>query len=653
MCGISGYVTPHGVAMSDIEKMNGFLSHRGPDDEGMMIGSDRKAGLGHKRLSIIDLSSGHQPMTNEDGSLSITFNGEIYNYREIRKSLVERHEFVTRSDTEVILHLYEEKGVECLKYLRGMFAFAIHDGRNGRVFAARDHFGQKPFYYFHDENGRFAFASEIKSLLALMPELREMDCSALYEYFTLRIITPPRSMFKRVRKLPPGHYLIFENGGLTVQRYWKLNFLPKQQLSFSEATEALHEEIKKTVSYHLISDVPVGAFLSGGLDSSLIVAMMSECGSKGFKTFSGDVPYDRFSEGPYARLVAERYQTHHHEMTISPSLVRLLPKLVWHLDEPSDPLSVCMYCISELARKEVKVVMGGDGGDELFGGYDRYYGNIYVSYYALLPKVIRERIMKPLFDRIPEGFWYRSLSHQLRWIDQLSYFEAGERYAKSLGYFYFSDSFKKELYTETFWKRAGLFDPEANLQEYFDGASADDLIDRMLSVDVMTRMPDHPNMILDRMTMAHGLEARSPFLDHKLAEFCATLDSSFKVKRTQRRRIQVALAKRLLPEALIHKPKQGFSSPLIYLLKDEFLYLFQLFLHDSSLVRDGYLNARIIDRMLVEHLSQKADHGNRLWLICNAEVWYRMHIEGQECGQLSQYILDGWSAGRKMPRTYQ
>lgn len=643
MCGISGYINPSGVSKHDIELMNDAVRHRGPDDEGIFINTDHTVGLGHKRLSIIDLSSGHQPMTTEDGRLAITFNGEIYNFKEIKESLAKNHRFKTQSDTEVLLYLYEEKGVQCLKYLRGMFAFAIYDTWNKKLFAARDHFGQKPFYYSYDGHGRFIFSSEIKSLLAIDPNLGEMDCSALYEYLTLRIITPPRSMFKRIRKLPPSHYLTFEDEHLDIRRYWNLSYIPKQKLSFDDAQEGLKEEIEEAVRYHLISDVPVGAFLSGGMDSSLIVTMMNEVGSKGFKTFSGNVPYENYSEGPYAKMVADQYQTDHHELTINPSLVRLLPDLVWHLDEPSDPLSVCMYCLSELTSKEVKVVMGGDGGDELFGGYDRYYGNLYVSYYALLPEIFRKKIISGLLDHMPEGFWYRSLSHKLRWIHQMSFYNGGERYAKSLSYFYFSDRYKKELYTKKFREQSGMFDPEKNISEYFNSARADDLIDRMLSADSMTRMPDHPNMILDRMTMAHGLEARSPFLDHKLAEYCATLDTQFKVKGTSRRRIQVELAKRYLPPDLINKPKQGFSSPLTYMLHDEFRLLFRLFLSNSSLVRDGHLNGAPIKRILDEHLSRKADNGNRLWLLCNAEVWYRMFIEGQSRESLKQYIRRGAS----------
>jgi len=637
MCGIAGYINPQGVKGSDIDLMNKMLQHRGPDDAGIYLGLDRTIGLGHRRLSIIDLDTGHQPMSNEDGTLWITYNGEIYNFEDVKKTLIDRHKFRTKSDTEVILHLYEEKGEACVNDLRGMFALAIYDTQRRKLFMARDHLGQKPLYYYHNGD-TFAFASEIKAILALKPELRELDCHALYEYLTIRIITPPRSMFLQIRKLPPGHTLTYHRGDIQIKRYWHLQYEPKLSASFEDILVELDQRIESTVKYHLVSDVPVGAFLSGGMDSSLVVTMMHKVNDKPFKTFTGDVPYANYSELPYAQLVADQNSTDHHELTIYPSLVRKLADLVWHLDEPSDPLSICMYCISELARREVKVVLGGDGGDELFGGYDRYYGNVYASYYALIPEKLRRSVLKQVLERMPEGFWYRSWSHRLRWIHQISFSTNSERYAKSLSYFYFSDRFKRDLYTDKFRKAVQTFDPEWTLREYFNSENASELIDKMLYTDSMTRMPDHPNMILDRMTMAHGLEARAPFLDHKLAEFCACIPPHFKIKGMKRRYIQVKLAKKYLPKALIKKKKQGFSSPLTYLLKDEFRFLYRLFLNDSSLVRDGYLNQVFITQLLNEHLSEKVDHGNRLWLLCNAEVWYRMQIKNQGRNEMRDYI---------------
>ena len=566
-------------------------------------------------------------MGNEDETVWITFNGEIYNFQDIRKELEGTHRFATNSDTEVILHLYEEKGSDCLKYLRGMFAFAIYDFRERKLFIARDHLGQKPLYYCHEGNS-LSFASEIKSLLALDPALAEMDGEALYEYLALRIITPPRSMFRKIRKLPPAHYLVFQDGKTTIERYWSLRYEPKLSGDFHSVMEELENRILSTVKYHLVSDVPVGAFLSGGMDSSLVVAMMSRFAGGPFKTFTGDVPYKDFSEIPYAKMVSDKYGTESRTFTILPSLIRTLPELVWHLDEPSDPLSICMYYIAELARKEVKVVLGGDGGDELFGGYDRYYGNSYASYYALLPEPLRKHVLEKLLNVLSEGFWYRSISHKLKWVHQISFHEGADRYSKSLGYFYFANGLYKDLLTDSFRKRIGRFEPEDSIRSHFNAPNAKELVDRMLYADTMTRMPDHPVMILDRMTMAHGLESRSPFLDHKLAEFCAAIPPRFKIKHMKLRYIQTALASKYLPGELLSRRKQGFSSPLTYLLDEEFRLLYRTFLSDSRLVQEGYLNPAVIRGLLSDHLEKRQDHGQRLWLLCNSEIWYRMYIDG-------------------------
>jgi asparagine synthase (glutamine-hydrolysing) len=635
MCGIVGYINPSGVTESDIQRMSKAVFHRGPDETGAFIKNG--VGLGQQRLSIIDLGTGQQPMCNEDGKIWITFNGEIYNFKDIKPDLEKRHHFKTNSDTEVIIHLYEEKGEACLQDLRGMFAFAIYDFNKKKLFAARDHLGQKPFYYWHDEN-IFAFASEIKSLIELNPALKEMDPDALYEYLTIRIITPPRSMFKKIRKLPPAHYLTFQDGNLSINRYWDLKYEPKLSGDLNEVMDELEKKIQETVEYHLVSDVPVGAFLSGGLDSSMVVAMMSKLVNGRVKTFSGDVPYKNFSEIFYARKVAEKYNTESYEFTFIPSLIKTLPDIIWHLDEPSDSLCVAMYYISELARKHVKVVLGGDGGDELFGGYDRYYGNVYASYYALLPKLVRRQVTEKLLKLMPEGFWYQSLSHKLKWIHQISFYDGGERYSKSLSYFYFSEKYFDYLYTEKFKSSIDGFDPEASIKKYFDSDNAEELIDKMLHSDSMIRMPDHPVMILDRMTMAHSLEARAPFLDHKLAEFCASIPPKFKVKGRQRRYIQLELAKKYLPTEVIERKKQGFSSPLTYLLEDEFKFLFKTFLENSRLVEEGYLNGDFIHKLLADHLERKVDNGQRLWLLCNSEIWYRMYIDGMSRDDLSKVL---------------
>ncbi len=625
MCGICGVVSPRADASLPLQHMCDVLAHRGPDDAG--VHREPGIGLGHRRLSIIDLDGGHQPLSNEDGTVWIVFNGEIYNYRELRASLEGRHRFATASDTEVIVHLYEEKGERCVEELRGMFAFAIWDRRDGSLLLARDHLGQKPLFYTHGPD-RLAFASEIKALLAMDPGLQELNPHALHQYLSLRLIAPPLTMFQRIYKLPPAHILRYRGGRIQVRRYWDLRYEPKHTMDEEELLDALEERMLETVRAHLVSDVPVGAFLSGGLDSSLVVAMMSQVADRPVKTFSVGVPYEWYSELPYARLVAERYGTDHFQEVIDISLLETLPDVVWHLDEPADPLSVCIYYIAAMARRHVKVVLGGDGGDELFGGYDRYYGNRYVDYYARLPAALRRHLVGPLLGQMPDGFWYKSLSHQLKWIHQLSFFEGGRRYARSLNYFYFTDRHRHALYGPRLQEALDGFDPLAPIEHHYQKAQATDPLDRMLYADSMIRLPDHPVMILDRMTMAHGLEARSPFLDHRLAEFAARIPARMKVRGRRLRYIQVRLAERYLPPELLQRDKQGFSSALPYLLADEFRVLFNTFLHRSHLVRDGYLQVQPIRRMLQEHLSGQVDHGNRLWLLCNAEVWYRMKVEG-------------------------
>lgn len=620
--------------------MMDLLRHRGPDDQGLFVNGI--VGLGHRRLSIIDLKTGTQPITNEDRTIWVVFNGEIYNYRSLRDELVVRgHRFETQTDTEVIAHLYEEYGEKCVTRLRGMFAFAIWDAKQGRLFAARDRLGQKPFFYVQ-RGTELAFASEIKALLAWDPSLAEMDLRSLDQYLTLRIIAPPHSMFRSIRKLPPAHSLSFDaKTGLRVERYWDLEYEPKITRSDDDLVDELEARLIDCLKLHMVSDVPVGAFLSGGLDSTILVAvLMKHVARDPIQTFSMGLPYRDYDEAPYARMVAERYGTRHYEKTIVPSLIQTLPRLVWHLDEPSDPLAVCSYLIADMASQHVKVVLGGDGGDELFGGYDRYYGNRYASYYAVMPEALRKYGMGTLLRLVPDGKWYKSRGHQLKWLHRLSFLEGGTRYARSLGYFYFAPSLRDELYGADMQALARTFDPERPIREAFDRAQATDLVDRMLYADSQIRLPDHSVMILDRMTMAHGLEARSPFMDHEIAEFAARLPTRLKVRGRSLRYIQMRLAERYLPKPLLERPKQGFSSALPYMLKDEYRLLFGLFLHQSHLAKEGILEQSTIEKLLSEHLSFKADHGNRLWLLVNSEVWYRLYIERTTTEQLSEEISE-------------
>ena len=640
MCGIAGIVGARDPNGSDIGAMLRALVHRGPDGEG--IYSDGHAALGHRRLSIIDLEGGRQPLRNVEGTIWLVCNGEIYNYVELRQRLEARgHQFVTHSDCEVIIGLYEAYGDRLLEHLRGMFAFALWDSRSQRLLAARDHLGQKPFFYIAQPK-RFAFGSEIKALLGLDPALRQLNLAALDQYLALRIIAPPLTMFRGVHKLPPGNLLILERGAQPIVRpYWDLKFEPKIAMSEEQLIDELDERIVESLRLHMVSDVPVGAFLSGGLDSSLLVAMLvKRLGVRDLPTFTIGLPYKQFDEAPHARNVATRYRTQHHELTIQPSLKQILPDLVWHLDEPSDPLSLCTYQVARFARKQVKVVIGGDGGDELFGGYDRYYGNLYAGYYSKLPETLRRQLLGPALTLIPAAGWYKSVGHQLRWLHRLSFLEGSERYAASLSYFYFDHGRRRSIFTDASNAELASADAEEALKTPYESL-AGDAVDRMLYADSKVRLPDHPVMISDRMTMAHGLEARSPFMDHRLAEFAARLPSSLKVRGRNLRYIQRKLAARYLPPEILSRSKQGFSSALPYVLKDEYRDLYARYLHDSELVRAGVIAHAPIQALLQDHLSGRVDHGNRLWLLINSEIWYRMMILGQP----KESFVDGPDGG--------
>jgi len=626
--------------------MSEALAHRGPDDDGVWVSDG--VGLGFRRLSIIDLDSGAQPMASADGSVRIVFNGEIYNYRALRRSLEdEGWTFRTRSDTETILNSYLRDGVDCLRHLRGMFAFAIWDSRNRRLFVARDRLGQKPFYYAH--RGRdFLFGSEIKALLRADPSLAELDPAALDEYLTLRVIAAPRSMFRGIRKLPPAHYLTFSpDEGLKVTRYWNLNYEPKLTGDTEELLEELERKLVETVRVHLESDVPVGAFLSGGLDSTLVVALLAAHGlTDPLRTFSVSLPLGRFDEAPLARLVAEKYGTLHREEPIRPSLLEDLPRLVAQLDEPSDSLATCMDLVAKMARRDVKVVLGGDGGDELFAGYDRYLGNRIADYYGRIPGWIRNGVIGPVLSKVPDGQWYKSLGHRMKWLHRLSTHPGGRRYVESLSYFYFGQDLKAPLYGPRL--RAGLdrFEAGAVMRRAYDAAPASEALDRMLYADLQSRLPDHPVMIQDRMTMAHGLEARSPLMDHELAELAARLPTDMKIRGRTLRYAQVRLARRYLPPELLARKKQGFASALPYLLRDELDLLYRAFLQDSHLAREGLLNQIGITRLVEAHRAGTADHGARLWLVLNAEVWYRMFLEGQTGDRIREDIAASGHPGR-------
>jgi asparagine synthase (glutamine-hydrolysing) len=638
MCGIAGIVSTHPDRDAALRRMMDALKHRGPDGEG--IYADAQVALGHRRLAIIDLTGGQQPLRNADGAIWLVCNGEIYNYRELRRQLeLDGHRFVTHSDCEVIIGLYERHGDRLVEHLRGMFSFVLWDARRQRLLAARDHLGQKPLYYAYGPSG-FACASEIKALLEWLPGGRRLNLAALDQYLALRLIDAPLSMFEGVHKLPPGHLLTLEPGvSPQLCRYWQLSFEPKLAASEDEVLEELESRLEQALRLHMVSDVQVGAFLSGGMDSSLLVAMLRrKLDVQPLPTFTMGLAYERFDEAPAARAVATLFGTEHHEERVNPEITALLPDLIWALDEPSDPLSLCTWLLAQFARRHVKVVIGGDGGDELFGGYDRYYGNLYASHYGRVPEAVRRRVLAPAVALIPESGWYKSIGHQLRWLHHLSFHSGGARYAASLSYFFFDKDRRRSLFDtdlRAYWD--GL-DAEAAVRTPYEAGTGGDL-DRMLYADSLVRLPNHPVMITDRICMAHGLEARSPFMDHELAQFAARLPATLKVRGGTLRYIQRKLAARYLPSQILNRPKQGFSSALPYLLQSEYAQLYSICLKTSRLVQDRILDGSVMAQLIDEHTQRRADHGNRLWLLINAELWYRMGILGQSREDLRSELL--------------
>jgi asparagine synthase (glutamine-hydrolysing) len=644
MCGIAGIVNSDLARDVAMRRMLDALTHRGPDGEG--IYHDELATLGHRRLSIIDLAGGQQPLRNADRSILLVCNGEIYNYRELRGELErDGYQFLTHSDCEVIIALYERVGDRLLGRLRGMFAFMLWDKKRRRLLAARDHLGQKPLYYSCDQRG-FACASEIKALLAFDSRPPRMNLAALDQYLALRLVDAPLSMFEGIHKLPPGHSLVLEAGGAPhIERYWRLEQEPKLTGSEEQLCDELEARVEDALRLHLVSDVPVGAFLSGGMDSSLLVAMLArKLGVRELPTFTMGLDYQRFDEAPAARAVAQMFGTEHHEERVTPEITALLPDLVAALDEPSDPLSLCTWLLARFTRKHVKVVIGGDGGDELFGGYDRYYGNLYASHYGKVPETLRRRVLAPAVALIPESGWYKSVGHQLRWLHHLSFHAGGARYAASLSYFYFDRERRAELFASPVAQQWRQLDAEAAIRAPYEAAGGPAL-DRMLFADSMVRLPNHPVMITDRICMAHGLEARSPFMDHELASFAARLAPALKVRGGTLRYIQRKLAARYLPPQILNRPKQGFSSALPYLLQREYAQLYTRCLRDSRLAHDGILDGAVMTQLIDEHLAKRADHGNRLWLLINAEVWYRMKILGQSKEDMRRELTSSVASG--------
>lgn len=625
MCGICGLIDPAGAQAADCRPMLAAIAHRGPDDEGVWVNG--RVALGSRRLSIIDLPGGHQPIANEDETIWITFNGEIYNHPPLRQELLQKgHIFRTASDTEVILHLYEEMGERCVERLNGMFAFAIWDTRQQKLVLARDRIGQKPLFYAWDGD-RFLFASEIKAILAASRQPRQMNLEAMHHYLSLRFIPSPQTMLHGVYKLPPAHALVLQNGQMTTSRYWDLSFREKLTLSESEFLDGLRHKLAQTVADHMISDVPVGAFLSGGMDSSMVVAVMAQDCHASFQTFAIGVTEQDFNELPYARAVAAYHETQHVEATVHSDLIASLPHLIWNLDEPSDPIAACQYQAAALAAQHVKVVLGGDGGDELFAGFDRYLGLNYVNAYAKLPGFLRRGVVGPALRHWPDSFAYKSVTQKARWLHQLSLLpDTAMRYAEATCFFRFSHADKQALYGDGLWTQLGNINSSEVIAHQFRAADATNDLDRMLYADYMTRLTEHSLLLTDRMTMAHSLELRSPFLDHELVEYVAAFPTAMKIHGRQLKYILRRLAADYLPPAIIARPKQGFMFPVAYWFRDRLSGFLEQVLLDSTFVREGLFRREAISGLITEHRQGQVDHHVRLWQLLNLSLWHEIYV---------------------------
>ena len=648
MCGITGIISDDPAADSRLRAMMAQLRHRGPDDQGVeRLGP---ATLGHWRLSILDIEGGRQPMLSADGTLAVAFNGEIYNYPALRRSLeAEGRRFRTRSDTEVILHLYQKYGVECVAHLDGMFAFGVWDAPRRRLLLARDHMGQKPLFYCQTARG-FAFGSEVKSVLASALVPRETDLDALFHYISLRFIPDQLTLFKNVRKLPAAHRLVYADGVARVERYWEFSCVAKRAGTEAELTDALDHTLRDTVRAHLLSDVPVGSFLSGGIDSSLVTALMAGESPDPVPTFSIGVREQGFNELPFAGQVARRYRTQHHEEVVTADLVHLLPKMVWHLDEPADPFGVGVYLVARLAARHVKVVLSGDGGDELFAGYDRFAGQRLATIYAALPRSLRRTLMRRLIGLVPQSFGYKSLAQKLHWLNEMSLLDAGERYAGSMSFLRFTEDAKRALFTEQARAALGGLDSTEKILVHFNSPNARELVDRMLYTDLMTRIPDHLLPIVDRMAMAHGLEVRPPLLEHRMVEFAASLPAGLKLRGTKLKYILRRVAARYLPAELIDRPKQGFGFPLAHWMRSELRPFLREVVRSSRFADGGVFERGYMDRLVSEHLDGKQDHNFRLWILLNLEIWHRLFIEEQSLDEVGEWIQGSVAGGRPAVR---
>lgn len=638
MCGIYGIVSLDDQFSPDpgaLTCMARVLHHRGPDDEGAY--ADDRVALGMRRLSIIDLDSGHQPIANEDETVHVVCNGEIFNYRELTARLTALgHRFRTGSDTEVIVHLYEEYGLSCVEHLTGMYGFALWDSREQRLVLGRDRLGIKPLYFLRDRE-RLVFASEAKAILALPGVTAELDPAALQEYLTLGYTPGHASMFRGIEKLPPASLLVCERGGIRVSQYWQV---PEEvDTGRGEAAWAAEtaERIREAVRLEMVSDVPLGAFLSGGLDSSTVVANMARFSSQPVKTYS--IGFDTgpagryYNELPYARQVSEAFGTDHKEILVRPDVAALLPKLLWHMDEPiADSAFVTTYLVAQFARRDVTVILSGVGGDELFGGYRRYLGDFYARRYNRLPAWLRRSVVAPLTRHLPVDR-HNPMTNLMRYARSFvatSDLPPEERY-RSYVQLFGEDSLARLLKGA----RGGTVD---SLETAFQAAVGGDTLNRLMRVDLMTQLPNDLLMLTDKMTMAASIECRVPLLNHELVELGAGLPAGLRIRGGDLKHVLKRAMKEDLPAAVLTRKKRGFGAPMGAWLKKELMPVMTRLLSRQAIERRGLFDWKVVSEIIALHEARREDHTDHLLALLNFEIWARIFLDGRSPEDLSDEL---------------
>jgi asparagine synthase (glutamine-hydrolysing) len=627
MCGIAGFVgsggPPAGAEAEEVlARMCGVIAHRGPDDQGTVV-LDGVAALGMRRLSIIDLAGGHQPLYGCDPAVQLVYNGEVYNFQELHRELEARgHVFKTRSDTEAIVHAYEEWGAGCVERLRGMFAFAVWDGRRRELFVARDRVGKKPLYYAVTAGGDFVFGSELKSLLEHPGVRPEADDEAVDAYLTFGYVPDPLCVFRGVRKLPPGHRLTFARGRVSVEPYWDFPVEsdpePRRAEDYLEELRALLDE---AVRIRLVADVPLGAFLSGGVDSSAVVGLMARNSPRPVKTFSIGFREDSYDELRYARVAARHFGTEHQEFVVTPDICGVVDELAWHFDEPfADSSAIPTYVVSKMAREHVKVVLSGDGGDELFAGYTRYVVERERGGFARLPRVLRAGVMRPLGRSLPHGAWGRNFIHNValnpldRYLEEVSVFTSLNR---------------PSLYAGEFRRRlgGGRGNASALFLGHAERAAGAGPLASLLYLDSKTYLPGDILTKVDRMSMAASLEARVPLLDHKLIEFVARIPASLKMRGSETKHVFKRAVRGLVPDEILDRPKQGFGVPIQRWINDELRERVRGTLSEPRTLGRGYFEPAYVRRLIDEHARGRRDHSTSLWALFMFELWHRTFLD--------------------------